>query len=105
MKNLIIPSTKEQNNALMKNIFDLKKNQDIDDTIIIKRLTKICDDVYKILFDKTDIKYILTLTGPEIDKIIDDKYLNISKNFHKKIVTYDDFITYFAIPDIIEKKD
>ncbi|MGL4997604.1 MAG: hypothetical protein ACRC6A_07720 [Fusobacteriaceae bacterium] len=105
MNRIIVPSKAEQLKSVRKYIFDLKK-KDAHKTSkpkVIEDMVKFCESIYKIFFDKTDLEHIFCKKEGEVDYIIKKFELNISKNNHKKIVIYPDFVKHFVIPIIFDE--
>ncbi|MGL5356527.1 MAG: hypothetical protein ACRDAQ_08300 [Cetobacterium sp.] len=105
MNRIIVPSKAEQLKSLRKYIFDLKKidAHKTSEPKVITDMVKFCESIYKIFFDKTDLEHIFCKEKGEVDYIIKKFELNLSKNNHKKIVIYPDFVKHFVIPIIFDK--
>lgn len=106
MKNISNPRKNTQLLEIARQIFYLKKRSLTENIVlskdeIILSLSNTCIKQQKFIFCKKDIKYLLNSSDSQIDYIIDKYELNLSKNKHKKLIILQKFLTYFAIPEII----
>lgn len=106
MKNISNSKKNTQLLEIAKQIFYFKKkslteNITLSKDEMILSLSNTCIKQQKFIFCKNDIKYLLNSSDSQIDYIINKYELNLSKNKHKKLIILQKFLTYFAIPEII----
>lgn len=88
--------------ALRKISPDTFKTNEECQAHIETKLRKILISERKTLFSKTCIEAYLHLNKKTIDNTIEKNDLNLSNSGHKKLISRDAFIKYFAVPEIMK---
>lgn len=88
--------------ALRKISPDTFKTNEECQAHIETKLRKILVSERKTLFSKTCIEAHLHLSKKTIDNTIEKNDLNLSNSGHKKLISRDAFIKYFAVPEIMK---